>query len=221
MAYQTDDHSKLMPVVLSIVFFFIATFGWAKQSFSQALNSMGEPILYGVKHVPRGLDVCFDYLAQPYRIVDGDRVITKHEGIDFCAPSGTPVLAPISGRIQWVLKDNELFGGGLMIDPGVRVRLQQDKRAKSISLMILHMVPERGIRAGTKVKAGQVIGSVQAANRPEIGRRPHLHMVVKYCEDRSCHVDPNLFWRDGVGRVSCFKKNQPAARGQITAPMPC
>lgn len=62
------------------------------------LSASGEPTLLGTRSVPRGLDMCNDYLSptnyagEPYRIVEADRVVTKHEGIDFCAKAGTPVI---------------------------------------------------------------------------------------------------------------------------------
>lgn len=210
-----------------LILWALAVIATPEMSTAQALDTNGQPVQYGAKYVPGTLDLCLDYLAthngrgQPYRIQDGNRLITRHEGMDFCARAGTPVLAPVSGRLQWILPDNPLFGGGVMIDPRLRVRLQAGKSKKPVTVMILHMVPDPRLRPGKHVRAGQVIGRVQAPNRPEIGPTPHLHMVIKYCKDRACHVDPNLFWRDGPRRVSCHDPANPVAKGQITVPLPC
>jgi murein DD-endopeptidase MepM/ murein hydrolase activator NlpD len=87
---------------------------------------------------------------------------------------------------------------------------------------MVHIVPLNGLRPGQRVKAGQVIGHVQQANRPSIGDTPHVHFAVRRCDDwPTCHVDPNFFWRDGPGRLSCHHPDKPLPAGRIVAPLGC
>ncbi len=87
------------------------------KAHAQVYKSDGSPVLAGAKSVPRGINLCNDYASKrdysgaPYRVVEPDRIVTRHEGIDFCARAGTPVIAPVGGRIRSAIKDHPLRGG--------------------------------------------------------------------------------------------------------------
>ena len=191
------------------------------------LSASGEPTLHGTRSVPRGLDMCNDYLSrtnyagEPYRIVEADRVVTRHEGIDFCARAGTPVIAPLSGRITWVVHEDAIRGGQVLIDAGFRSRVTPGKAARRMYVGIVHMIPEKGLQAGNKVVAGQKIGTVHPAGPPEIGSRAHLHFTMRYCKEHTCHVDPNFYWQAGPGKITCFRSSSPPPKGRLVAPLAC
>lgn len=195
---------------------------------AQVLENDGTPVLVGARNVPRALDLCNDYASKtdyagnPYRIVEEDRVVTRHEGVDFCAPAGTPVIAPVSGLLVWVVKDHPLRGGQVLIQPGFSVRIDNtDDHREPVYFGILHMTPAANLVAGTRVHAGQVIGHVQEAGPPEIGSRSHLHFTARICKSHKCHIDPNLFWKDGPGQVACFDAAEDLPRGRMVAPISC
>ena len=87
-----------------------------------------------------------------------------HRGVDFAAPSGTPVMAAGDGVI-------ELAGtnGGY----GNYVRLRHDDRHRTAYAHLSRFAP--GLKPGRRVKQGEVIGFVGTTGR---STGPHLHYEV-------------------------------------------
>ena len=87
-----------------------------------------------------------------------------HTGTDFAAPTGTPILASGDGivtRAQWC-------GGG-----GNCVKIKHNRVYQTV---YAHMSKfGRGIRKGTRVKQGQIIGYVGSTG---LSTGPHLHYEV-------------------------------------------
>ncbi|MBY0563519.1 MAG: M23 family metallopeptidase [Hyphomonadaceae bacterium] len=87
-----------------------------------------------------------------------------HRGTDFAAPTGTPILAAGDGT---VLRSGPYGGYGNY----VRIR-----HANGYETAYAHMSRfARGLRAGTRVRQGQVIGYVGSTGR---STGPHLHYEV-------------------------------------------
>jgi murein DD-endopeptidase MepM/ murein hydrolase activator NlpD len=87
-----------------------------------------------------------------------------HRGVDFGAPTGTPVMAAGHGTIEKA----EWFGG---YGRYVRVR-----HANSYSTAYAHLSRfARGIKPGVRVRQGQLIGYVGSTGR---STGPHLHYEV-------------------------------------------
>lgn len=87
-----------------------------------------------------------------------------HKGVDFGAPTGTPVMAAGNG----VIEKAEWFGGY-----GRYVRV---KHGNSYSTAYAHLSRfARGIREGARVRQGQVIAYVGTTGR---STGPHLHYEV-------------------------------------------
>ncbi|MEL7167493.1 MAG: M23 family metallopeptidase, partial [Pseudomonadota bacterium] len=142
--------------------------------------------------------------------------------IDFCTPAGSPVISPVDGTVRYIEPDNAVYGGVVGITTKFRVRPRPSMSAARIFVEMVHVVPLPGLKNGARVKAGQLVGYVQKANRPSIGKTPHVHFALRRCNDwPTCHLDPNFFWRDGPGRVSCFDGSKPLPTGRIVAPVPC
>ncbi|MDA3857638.1 MAG: M23 family metallopeptidase [Roseovarius sp.] len=194
---------------------------------AQVYKSDGNPVLARAKSVPRGINLCNDYASKrdysgaPYRVVEPDRIVTRHEGIDFCASAGTPVIAPVAGTIRWAIKDHPLRGGQVLIKTGFRVDTGQGG-GKPVYIGLVHITPLDSLRKGSRVKPGEVIGHVRKAGLVEIGSRSHVHFTARICDTtHKCHFDPNLLWQDGLGKVSCFRAGQAVAKGRIVAPIAC
>ena len=88
-----------------------------------------------------------------------------HQGLDIFAPHGTPVRAPVDGRIR-------ITNGGL---GGLSVYVVQPDGTYWY-LTHLAGVPE-GIAEGVTVKTGQVVGFVGTSGNAR-GGQPHLHIQI-------------------------------------------
>jgi len=88
----------------------------------------------------------------------------KHTGTDFAAPMGTPIMASGSGtviRAKWC-------GGG-----GNCIKIKHNSTYETVYAHLRNFA--RGIKAGKKVKQGQIIGYVGSTG---MSTGPHLHYEV-------------------------------------------
>lgn len=84
-----------------------------------------------------------------------------HRGIDYAAPTGTPILASGDGRIQSASKSNA-NGNYIVVQHG-----------EEFTTKYLHLSRfARGVRKGSKVEQGQIIGYVGSTGW---ATGPHLH----------------------------------------------
>tara|TARA_B110001452_G_scaffold238998_1_gene219788 strand:- start:249 stop:734 length:486 start_codon:yes stop_codon:yes gene_type:complete len=87
-----------------------------------------------------------------------------HKGTDFAAPTGTPIMASGSGvitRARWC-------GGG-----GNCIKIKHNSTYETIYAHMKNFA--RGIKEGTRVKQGQIIGYVGSTGK---STGPHLHYEV-------------------------------------------
>lgn len=99
-----------------------------------------------------------------------------HSGLDFAAPTGTPVKSPADGRV--LLIGNFYFNGQtIFIDHG-----------QGVITMFCHL-SEIAYLPGDAVKRGDVVGKVGNTGR---STGPHLHWNVSL---NNARVDPALFLR--------------------------
>ena len=89
-----------------------------------------------------------------------------HKGTDFAAPEGTPIMASGDGKIiraRWC-------GGG-----GNCIKIYHNSSYSTVYAHLRNFA--RGIKEGTKVKQGQIIGYVGSTG---MSTGPHLHYEVIY-----------------------------------------
>jgi murein DD-endopeptidase MepM/ murein hydrolase activator NlpD len=104
--------------------------------------------------------------------------VTAHYGIDYAAPTGTPVMSVGDGKVLWKKRDS------------VNGRIVKIRHNGTYSTAYAHLNSfAKGISKGTWVRQGQVIGYVGQTGR---ATGPHLHFAMyrngKYIDPRRISV---------------------------------
>ncbi len=141
-----------------------------------------------------------------------------HRGFDLLVPSGTPVIAAAGGTVSRSLV-TPLFGRQIRVDHG---RAEAGHRLQT---RYVHL-SERLVREGETVRRGQLLGYSGMSGLA--AGFPHLHFEVRRLDNAEPpraigFLDPQLFWIDGVGRVTCFERDgeYPETPVRLTYPVPC
>ncbi|MDY7219925.1 peptidoglycan DD-metalloendopeptidase family protein [Denitrificimonas sp. JX-1] len=99
--------------------------------------------------------------------------IRAHKGVDYAAPRGTPIKATGDGRVSLAGRKGG-YGNTVVI-----------KHGKHYQTLYAHMQGfAKGIRAGSNVKQGQIIGYIGTTG---LSTGPHLHYEFQV---NGVHVDP-------------------------------
>ena len=127
-----------------------------------------------------------------------------HEGIDFPAPTGTPVLAAASGTVarvdvsflDWNREQQEMalyealtlgYTPAATLDR-IRGRQVWIDHGKGVVTRYAHLSAVEPLVVGEKIEAGTLLGQVGSSGYPEGG--PHLHFEVRIGDD---------YYGDGLG----------------------
>lgn len=143
-----------------------------KQGISSYYNANGESMRKAFIRTP------VDFARISSRFSTGRRhpVLNKiraHKGVDYAAPRGTPIKAAGDGRITLAGRHGG-YGNAVIIQHGQRYRT-----------LYAHMNGfAKGIRSGTNVKQGQIIGYIGTTG---LSTGPHLHYEFQV---NGVHVDP-------------------------------
>ena len=136
-----------------------------------------------------------------------------HEGIDFPAPNGTPVLAAASGTVarvdvsflDWTREQQEIalyealtlgYTPAATLDR-IRGRQVWIDHGKGVITRYAHLSAVEPLVLGEKIEAGTLIGEVGSSGYPQGG--PHLHFEVRVGDD---FYGDGLTGDDLVGAVS-------------------
>jgi murein DD-endopeptidase MepM/ murein hydrolase activator NlpD len=131
-----------------------------------------------------------------------------HQGVDFAAPTGTPVFAAGEGRIAFA---------GTRGGYGTTVVINH---TGGISTLYAHLSAiQRGLRPGSLVRQGQVIGRVGSTG---MSTGPHLHFEVRRNQNP---VNPAVAQmmpppRLAGAELAAFQRTRARAERQFTALAP-
>lgn len=92
------------------------------------------------------------------------KIMKMHQGIDFSAPVGTPVMATGDGRVESVVRSARGLGNRILIDHGFAYKT------------LYACLDKIDTRQGRTVKRGEVIGTVGESG---LSVAPHLHYEVQ------------------------------------------
>jgi murein DD-endopeptidase MepM/ murein hydrolase activator NlpD len=156
-------------------------------------------------------------ISQRYRPVAPPGV-GDHRGFDILVASNTPVLAAGDGVVA---------GAGLSVLYGRQLMLNHGRTADGYRIQTRYFhLSDRLVRKGETVRRGQPIGYSGLSGLA--GGFPHLHFEVHRLNEAEPPInvqvlDPQLFWVDGPGRVTCYRSGHdfPLSPARLTYPVPC
>ena len=142
-------------------------------------------------------------ISQHYRRLTEDNppknTLHEHLGIDIIAKPGTPIIAPANGRVVGSFFE-PMYGNHIVIDHG------EDEAGLRVNTRFYHL-QKRLVKKGDTVVRGQQIGTLGRTGLLA-GGLPHLHyeLAREVSRNRLEAIDPNAYWMNGVGLVTCFDK---------------
>ena len=145
--------------------------------FYDYFNSKGNNVKKTLMKTPiDGAKLSSSYGVRKHPILGYNKL---HKGLDFAAPTGTPIYAAGNGVIEYVGSNGAY---------GKYIRIRHNSSYKT-AYAHLHNY-SKGIVNGVRVQQGQIIGYVGTTGR---STGPHLHYEVQY---QNKAVDPTSFYFD-------------------------
>lgn len=155
MAYQTKSFTEITDMVKN------------KEKLLKAIPAIQPIRNNNLNRVASGFGYRVDPLYKDYRL---------HAGLDFAAPSGTPIYATADGVVQAAGFKTDGYGNKVVINHGY-----------GYQTLYGHMVRVKA-RVGQRVKRGEVIGYIGSTGK---STGPHCHYeVIK----RGTKVDPVYYF---------------------------
>ena len=130
--------------------------------FSEYFDEKGKGMTKSLMKTPiNGARLSSSYGMRKHPILGYNKM---HKGVDFAAPSGTPIFAAGNGVIEYVGRN-----GGY----GKYIRIRHDSTYKTAYAHLSGY--KKGISSGSRVKQGDVIGFVGSTGK---STGPHLHYEI-------------------------------------------
>ena len=163
---QNQTFMKRLSIAALITFLFLASATW--------LSSQDPPTISPLKGDTK-ITSGFGMRMHPIQ-----KVKKQHQGVDFSAPTGTPVYATSDGKVvKAEMSKGEGYGYGQ------HIVIQHDEHFNTLYAQLSRM----DVKVGDTVKRGDAIGAVGSSG---MSTAPHLHYeVIKDGE----HVDPEGYLR--------------------------
>ena len=205
-----------MRIAITALFITLGTSGcsiYEKYGYGKVVKSK----LDQASITPVQLPIIAPSISQRYRPVFASSQ-SEHKGFDILVPSRTPVLAAADGEVNNVTL-SVLYGNQLILNHG------RTAAGYRIQTRYFHL-DEQLMKVGENVRRGQLVGYSGATGLA--GMYPHLHFEVHQLDDGNIPVaigdlDPQLFWVDGKGKVTCYDsaRDFTPAPVSLSYPVPC
>ncbi len=105
---------------------------------------------------------------------------------------------------------------------GNRIVIEHANKINGLTLITIYKhLKTRDVSIGSKVFQGQKIAQMGATGALA-GGMSHLHFEVYYKDTQGNRIptDPNIYWANGKGRVTCLQ-DTPERDVGLTYPVPC
>ena len=160
--------------------------------------------------VPPGAPFISQQFSEPVEQGSGG-----HIGIDIWGALRSPVLAAAPGRVTASFYE-PAYGNRIVVDHG------RDAAGVRHWTVYKHLKERLAVK-GARVARGERIATMGATGA--LGMMVHLHFEVLEGDDPRYATprDPQLFWVEGAGRVTCFDPGLAIPRGRFvtTYPVAC
>ena len=135
---------------------------YSNDEFSEYFDENGKGMTKSLMKTPvNGARLSSNYGMRKHPILGYDKM---HKGVDFAAPTGTPIFAAGNGVVEFAGKN-----GGY----GNYIRIRHDSTYKTAYAHLNGF--KKGVYGGVRVKQGDVIGFVGSTGR---STGPHLHYEI-------------------------------------------
>lgn len=152
-----------------------------------------------------------------YNVVVRGVTVTRHRGIDFRAPIGTPVIAGNFGSVRKVTPNS---CGDNQVAVSTNITAYHKLYGNTWTLLeYVHIVP--AVRVGDPVEPGDVIGHIDGKKTRCSSSVTHVHMQLAIHGMGEHAIDPNAYWADGPGQVTCHKPGVEIPHDKLVAPLRC
>jgi murein DD-endopeptidase MepM/ murein hydrolase activator NlpD len=182
-------------------------------SFGRLAKSNLEPDLVTQVYLPANAPTI------SHRYLSPATHIGWHRGFDMLVPYRTPVLATADGTVS-VVRRSILYGNQIFIDHGLSAP------GYALQTRYFHLT-QAIVEQGQLVSRGELI-AYSGSTGLLAAFLQHLHFEVHRLSESDPPiaikvVDPQRYWINGIGRVTCFEINAiyPAVPVALTYPVPC
>ncbi len=135
---------------------------YSNEEFSEYFDENGKGMTKSLMKTPiNGARLSSSYGMRKHPILGYNKM---HKGVDFAAPTGTPIFAAGNGVIEFAGRN-----GGY----GKYIRIRHDSTYKTAYAHLSSY--KKGIYSGARVKQGDIIGYVGSTGR---STGPHLHYEI-------------------------------------------
>lgn len=145
---------------------------------------------------------------------------TVHAGIDFAASAGTPVYSATHGRVEINSKTDACAGDGVEITSTIMGTHKQLNMEVPLTIIYWHIKPNPELQVGQEVAPGHLLGHILPLLHSQCyGTTEHLHLQFEVNRDQV--INPNLYWLEGPGKVTCWREGLRVPLGKAIAPLRC
>ncbi|MDX2248335.1 MAG: M23 family metallopeptidase [Bacteroidia bacterium] len=146
-----------------------------QQAHLRTIDPFDIDIVPTSRPIPKGVPLGSVFGMRKHPILGVDKM---HQGVDFPAPSGTPVLATATGKVGWIVNSADSSSYGKY------VKLIHDEEYCTLYAHLSGIV----VTPGQIVEEGDTLGFVGTTGR---STNPHLHYEVIMDGE---HLDPEDFF---------------------------